>query len=62
MLKFKFYDDTEDRAGLYGREHDLVSVDLLRAHMDPFYNECRAFGRIIEGGSIAKSQSAAMVI
>ena len=31
-----------------GNENDLVSDDLLKAHMDPFYNECRAYGRLRE--------------
>lgn len=31
-----------------GRENDLVSDDLLHAHSDPFYNECRAYGRLEE--------------
>lgn len=25
-----------------------VTTDLLHAHMDPFYNECRAYGRLID--------------
>ena len=29
-----------------GIENDLVSDDLLQAHMDPFYCECRAYGRL----------------
>ncbi len=48
MSQFKFYDDEEDRAGLFGNENDLVPIHLLHAHRDPFYNECRAFGRIVE--------------
>ncbi len=28
----------------------MISPDLLRTGMDPFYNECRAYGRIIEAG------------
>ncbi|KAK4695883.1 hypothetical protein P7C71_g1944, partial [Lecanoromycetidae sp. Uapishka_2] len=46
---FKFYDDGEDRSILTGRENEYITTDLLRAHMDPFYNECRAYGRLIEG-------------
>lgn len=34
--------------GLIGRENDLVPDDLLQAHTDPFYNECRAYGRLEE--------------
>lgn len=47
--KFKFYDDTEDRAGLvYAGDADRVPINLLHAHNDPFNKECRAFGRLIE--------------
>ena len=46
--QFKFYDVEEERAGLLDKENDLVSDDLLRAHSDPFYNECRAYGRLEE--------------
>ncbi|KAK0512431.1 hypothetical protein JMJ35_005559 [Cladonia borealis] len=45
---FKFYDIEEDRAALLDRENEQVSDDLLRAHSDPFYNECRAYGRLEE--------------
>lgn len=45
---FKFYDIEEDRAGLLDRENKLISDDLLHAHSDPFYNECRAYGRLEE--------------
>ena len=48
MPQFKFYDIDEDRAGLLDRENELVSDDLLHAHSDPFYNECRAYGRLEE--------------
>ncbi len=54
MSQFKFYDDEEDREGLFGIEKDLVPVHLFQAHMDPFYNECRAFGRIIESNQNGK--------
>ena len=39
--KFKFFDDEEVRAG----EAERIPIDLLHAHMDSFYNECRVFGR-----------------
>ena len=48
LIQFKFYDIEEDRAGLSLRETELVSDDLLLAHSDPFYNECRAYGRLKE--------------
>lgn len=35
-------------------EHDLVSVSLLHAHMDPFCCECRAYGTLIERGGNGK--------
>lgn len=25
-----------------------MSIDILRGHRDPFYNECRAYGRLID--------------
>jgi Kinetochore Sim4 complex subunit FTA2 len=56
MSQFKFYDLEESRAGLVGRENDLVSDDVLRDHTDPFFNECRAYGRLEEkklNGTIA---------
>lgn len=31
-------------------DHSHISIDLLHAHSDPFYNECRAFGQIIQAG------------
>ncbi|MCJ1395648.1 hypothetical protein MMC18_008853 [Xylographa bjoerkii] len=45
---FRFYDDEEDRFRLLGKGSDLVSLDTLHAHQDPFYNECRAYGRLME--------------
>ncbi|KAK3169301.1 hypothetical protein OEA41_008684 [Lepraria neglecta] len=46
LKMFKFCDFKEQRAGLVGKENDLVTDDLLQAHSDPFYNECRAYGRL----------------
>ncbi len=54
LPQFKFYDDADDRAGLIRGENDLVPTSLLHAHMDPFYNECRAYGRLIERGENGK--------
>ena len=31
-----------------GEEEESMSDDLLQAYMDPFYNECRAYGRLEE--------------
>ena len=31
-------------------EKETISISLIRAHMDPFYNECRAYGRLAEAG------------
>lgn len=42
------YDDEDDRLALLGKEHDILSVDVLRGHRDPFYNECRVYGRLID--------------
>lgn len=54
LKMFRFYDDEEDRGGLIRGENDLVSTSLFHAHMDPFYNECRAYGRLIERGENGK--------
>lgn len=54
LPEFKFYDDADDRAGLVRGEKALVPISLLHAHMDPFYNECRAYGRLIEHGENGK--------
>ena len=51
---FEFYDDADDRAGLMRGEKALVPISLLHAHMDPSYNECRAYGRLIERGENGK--------
>lgn len=29
---------------------EAVGLDVVHAHTDPFYNECRAYGRLIESG------------
>ena len=31
-----------------GKEEESIPDDILQAHMDPFYNECRAYGRLEE--------------
>ena len=46
--KFKFHDFQIHRDGLLNKENDSVSDDLLQAHSGPFYNECRAYGRLEE--------------
>lgn len=54
--QFKFFNAEEDRACLIDEENALVPDDVLHAHMDPFYNECRAYGRLVESdnnGNIA---------
>lgn len=47
-FQFKFYDDAEDEFGLWPHQKEVVSLDMLHAHSDPFYNECRAYGKLIE--------------
>lgn len=48
-IQFKFYDDEMDRAGLQLSGHlGSISLEILHAHSDPFYNECRAYGKLIE--------------
>ena len=53
-LKFKFYNDEEDREGLDEEDYDKVSINRLRCHMDPFYRECRAFGKVIDSKANGK--------
>ena len=48
LPQFKFYDIEEDRDCLLDRENAQISDNLLHAHSDPFYNECRAYGRLEE--------------
>ena len=50
LLQFKFYDDSEDKEDLLDEERETISISHFRAHMDPFYNECRAYGRLAEMG------------
>ena len=45
LLQFKFYDSSEHELGLAGRN---VSLDIIVGDLDPFYAECRAYGRIAE--------------
>jgi len=33
---------------LTDRERKRIPVDLVRDHSDPFYNECRAYGRLVD--------------
>ena len=49
-MEFKFYDDGEDVAALLNYQKEYLSLDTLHAHSDPFYNECRAYGRLKEKG------------
>ena len=48
LIKFKLWDIEEERAALSERENEQISDDLLHAHADPFYRECRAYGRLEE--------------
>ena len=48
--QFKFYDSSEEEAYLDDEERNQIPVSLIRAHMDPFYNECRAYGKLVETG------------
>ena len=48
--QFKFYDQSEDVELLLKEERKRFSPSLIQAHKDPFYNECRAYGRIAEAG------------
>ncbi|KAI4233602.1 MAG: hypothetical protein LQ349_004315 [Xanthoria aureola] len=57
LKAFKYYSDEEDHWVLDEFERDLLSqpgagnqalLDHLNYYFDPFYNECRAYGKIIE--------------
>ena len=45
---FKFFDDTSAYSALHLDERDLIPRSIVNDHMDPFYNECRAYGRLIQ--------------
>ncbi|KAL9098861.1 MAG: hypothetical protein Q9163_005554 [Psora crenata] len=48
---FKFYNGAQNEYNsLLNRDKKRVSFDTVRTHNDPFYNECRAHGRLIEKG------------
>ncbi len=46
--QFKFYDEFVDRAGLSFSRRQFFPPALTRDHSDPFFSECRAYGRLIE--------------
>ncbi|KAI4101710.1 MAG: hypothetical protein LQ339_004944 [Xanthoria mediterranea] len=48
LKAFKYYDDAEDLFGLAYHERDEAPVDHLDYYCDPFYNECRAYGKLVE--------------
>ncbi|KAL9119290.1 MAG: hypothetical protein Q9187_004159, partial [Circinaria calcarea] len=57
VTEFKYYNDKEDDLALDELERDLVSrpvagnpapLDHLDYYFDPFYNECRAYGKLVE--------------
>ena len=50
LPQFKFYNDEDDRAALTDEESDLIPIEITREHMDPFFSECRAYGRLNEEG------------
>ena len=49
LVQFKFYNDEDDRSALImdQRSND-IPLNILHDHRDPFFNECRAYGRLIE--------------
>ncbi|KAL8919895.1 MAG: hypothetical protein Q9172_004743 [Xanthocarpia lactea] len=47
---FKYYNDEEDNSALFGSERDAAPLDRLDLYLDPFYNECRAYGKLVEAG------------
>ncbi|KAL8770400.1 MAG: hypothetical protein Q9209_003826 [Squamulea sp. 1 TL-2023] len=62
---FKFYEDESDVEAFTRSEVEDVGLDVIHAHSDPFYNECRAYGRLLEfdlNGSIAVAAHGYMTI
>ncbi len=47
-MQFKFYDVNEALCLLSQQEKADLSIGVVRTLSDPFYNECRAYGRLIE--------------
>ncbi len=47
-MQFKFYGDREDYQALTGGNRKRIPVDIIRGHSDPFFNECRDYGRLID--------------
>lgn len=45
--QFRFFDEFEARESLHNRREKFTSA-LICGHMDPFFQECRAYGRLIE--------------
>ena len=57
ILVVQIYDDEEAHTmRMTGKPLD---IDLLRVHTDPFYNECRAYGRIDDQVRMERSWFAA---
>jgi len=54
-LQFKYYDHDHDWAGLSHEDREEVGLELFCAHMDPFFNECRAYGRLIDKNQNGKA-------
>ncbi|KAI0437013.1 kinetochore Sim4 complex subunit FTA2-domain-containing protein [Xylaria telfairii] len=44
---FNFFSIQEIRPDTFGKEH-LLNDNVVRHQLDPFYAECRAFGRLVE--------------
>ncbi|KAI4168730.1 MAG: hypothetical protein LQ343_006166 [Gyalolechia ehrenbergii] len=45
---FKYYDAEEANDILWGPQRDRAPLDQLDYYLDPFYNECRAYGRLVD--------------
>ncbi|KAH7065093.1 hypothetical protein B0J12DRAFT_693472 [Macrophomina phaseolina] len=48
ILDFKFFDLYEERLLFSSRQNRMIRDEEFRAHLGPFYAECRAYGRIEE--------------
>ncbi|KAL8830877.1 MAG: hypothetical protein Q9170_005535 [Blastenia crenularia] len=47
---FKYYDDEEDDWALWGSQREKAPIGHLDYYLDPFFNECRAYGRLTMAG------------
>lgn len=46
--QFQFYDEQQGRFRFFPSDNELISDELLVGNLDPFYAECRAYGKLQE--------------